>query len=188
MAMDMFLVLPTTALPSGPVNAEPTLDQYFRTFTTKWAVEIRSFSLDVENATTIGSTTSGPGAGKMKLNEAAIEKSVDMLSGSLFRIAAMGAHLENLENMQLFVRKAGGTTTPKPYLVYGFDMVFITKIEWSAGEGDDLPIEHVRFAYGGLALGYYTQKADGTLGTKTQTTWNQVTNQEPLTSDATVNF
>src|SRR5262245_8808446 len=130
MAFDMFLVLPATASPTGKVIADPTIDQYFKsTFGSQPVVEIRSFSLDVENPVTIGSATGGAGAGKAKLNPAVIEKSVDMLSESLFQICTTGTHLSK---MQVFLRKAGGTTATKPYLVYGFDLVFINKVEWSA--------------------------------------------------------
>jgi len=134
----------------------------------------------VENPTSIASATGGAGTGKAKLNPVVIEKSVDLLSESLFKICATGGHLDK---MQLFVRKAGGTTiAPKPYLVYGFDMVFINKLEWSASEGDDAPTETVEFAYGGLALAYYAQKPDGTFATSTaaKTSWNQVTNTEQV--------
>jgi type VI secretion system secreted protein Hcp len=186
MAIDTFLALPTTALPSGAINAEPTLDQYFKGFTGKRVVGIRAFSLGVENPTSIGSVSGGAGAGKVQLKEAFIEKSVDLLSSSLYWIAARGGHLAW---MQVFVRKAGGTTaTGKPYLVYGFDTVFINKIEWSASEGDELPNERVTFAYGGLALGYYQEKPDGTFLTAKTTTWNQITNQEPVKQESYAGF
>ena len=185
MAMDLFLVL--TALPSAPISADPTTDQYYKTtFANQPAVEIRSFSLGVENPTTIGSATGGAGTGKIKLKELYIEKSVDTLSASLYSRCARGGHLAK---MQLFLRKTGGATTvPKPYLTYGFATVFVTNIDWGAGEGDDVPVERVTFAYGSLALGYYAQKPDGTLGAKKMATWNQVTNAEPPETDVLTNF
>jgi len=186
MAFDMFLVLPS-ATPSGlKVTEEPTLDKYFQsTFGGQPVVEIRSFTLGVENLTSI-SATSGAGAGKAKLNPVTIEKSVDLLSESLFQMNTTGA---NLAKMQVFLRKAGATTTaPKPYLVYGFGMVFVNKIEWSANEGDDQPIERVEFAYGSLSLAYYAQKSDGTFATTTpaRMTWNQMTNTDQLPQGADV--
>ena len=38
--------------------------------------------------------------------------------------------------MQLFLRKAG-VAGGKPYLVYAFNMVFLSKIDWSASSEDD---------------------------------------------------
>jgi type VI secretion system secreted protein Hcp len=189
MAFDMFMVLQSTAtggIASTPVTGEPTLDPYYKTFSSSAVAEIRSFSLGVENPTTIGSTSTGAGTGKIRLEEALIEKSVDLMSPSLYQVSARGGHFDK---MQVFIRRIGGTTlAPKPYLVYGFNMVFITNIDWSASEGDELPVERVTFAYGALVLGYYQQKPDGTLGTKKTASWNMVTNQEPMATDALTNF
>ena len=57
-------------------------------------------------------------------------------------------------------------------------MVFLSKIDWSVSSGDEQPIERLVFNYGALALGYYPQKPDGTLGTAVKTSWNQVANTE----------
>jgi len=190
MPMDMFLVLQSAAAGGTaptPVTADLTLDQYYKTtFPNMPAVEIRSFSLGVENVTTMGSATGGLGAGKMTFNEASFEKSVDTLSPSLYQVAARGAHFDK---MQVFIRKTGGATAAgKPYLMYGFNLVFITKIEWSASEGDELPFERVMFAYGSLVLAYYPQKPDGTFGTMKQSRWNQTTNNETVPVDVVAPF
>jgi type VI protein secretion system component Hcp len=187
MAFDMFMVLPPTT-PSGlKLAEEPTLDQYFKsTFVNQPVVEIRSFSLEVENPTTIGSATGGAGTGKATLKPFVIEKSVDLLSESLYQMNTTGTQAAK---MQVFLRKAGTATTGgKPYLVYGFGMVFVNKIEWSASEGDDQPIERVEFAYGSLSLAYYPQKPDGTFAATTpaRITWNQMTNTDQLPQGADV--
>jgi type VI secretion system secreted protein Hcp len=174
MAVDFYLVL-TPGPGNPPFTAEPVQDQYFKsTFPNAPVVAVQGFSLGEENQTTIGSATSGAGAGKAILNELIIEKSVDKLSRSLFALSVTGAHLTRA---QLYIRKAGATGG-RPYLVYGFDMVFVSKIEWSASSGDDQPLERVTFVYGALALGYYAQKADGTFDTPVRTSWSQVTNTE----------
>ena len=178
MAMDMFLVIPTVS-GSPPVSADPVQDAYFRTtFPTTAAVEIRQFSLGSETPTTIASATSGAGAGKAMFKELVVEKAVDKLSRSLFTISVNGGHLRR---MQLYVRKAGGAPTAgaKPYLVYGFDMVFVSEIDWSGSSGDEEPLERVTFAYGALALGYYPLKPDGTFEPAVKTSWSQVTNTAP---------
>ena len=189
MAFDMFLVLQSTAaggVASTPVTADPTLDQCYKaTFANMPVVEIRSFSLGVENPTTIGSATGGAGAGRIAFKEASLEKSVDTLSPSLYQVSARGAHFDK---MQVFIRRTGGATPGKPYLMYGFNMVFITDIDWSASEGDELPVERVTFAYGSLVLAYYPQKPDGTFGTMKQARWNQTTNTETVPIDVTTGF
>ena len=174
MAVDMFLVIPS-APGNPPITADPVTDQYFKTtFPNASAVAIRQFSLGVENSASIGSATTGSGSGKAVLNELLIEKSVDTMSRSLFAMAATGGHLAK---MQLYMRKAG-IAGGKPYLVYAFTMVFLSKIDWGASSGDEQLIERLTFVYGALALGYYPQKPDGTLGTAVKTSWSQVTNSE----------
>jgi type VI protein secretion system component Hcp len=175
MAVDIFLVIPA-APTNPPVSADPIQDQYFKTqFQTAAAVEIRQFSLGEENPATVGSATTGAGTGKAKLNELVIEKTVDKLSRSLFAASVSGRHFAR---MQLYVRKAGGTPTGKPYLVYGFDMVFVSAIDWTGSSGDEGPSERVTCAYGALALGYYPQKVDGTFDVPVKTMWSQVLNKE----------
>ena len=114
------------------------------------------------------------GRWKATLKELLIEKSVDTMSRSLFALNATGGHLAK---MQLYLRRAG-VAGGKPYLVYAFNMVFLSKIDWSAGSDDEQPIERLTFAYGALGIGYYPQKPDGTFGTAVKTSWSQVTNTE----------
>ena len=187
MAIDIFMVLQSKASGSIPITADPTLDQYYKTtFPGSPAFEIRSFSLDVENPTTLGSATGGAGVGKIKLNELSIEKSVDTLSPSLYKVSAVGAHFDK---MQVFFRRTGGASpAPKPYLMYGFNLGFITKIDWSASEGDELPVERVTFAYGSLVLAYYPQTTDGKFLAMKMASWNQTTNNETVPIDVSTGF
>ncbi len=187
MAIDMFMVLQSPAVGGTPITAEATMDAYYKDrFGTSPAVEIRSFSLGVENPTTIGSTTTGAGTGKIRLEQALIEKSVDLMSPSLYQVCARGAHIEK---MQVFIRKTGGATlAPRPYLMYGFNMVFVNNIDWSASGGDELPVERVTFAYGSLVVAYYPQRPDGTFLTMKKVSWNQTTNNETVPIDVTTGF
>lgn len=176
MAVDIFMVIPSgSANPPMTITADPVADPYYKaTFANAAAVELRQFSLAAENPATIGSATSGAGAGKLMFNELFIEKSVDMLSRSLFTMAAKGAHFTKL---QLYVRRAG-TTGSKPYLTYSFGTVFVSKIDWTTSSGDEEPLERVTFVYGAMALIYSPQKPDGTLGTAVKTGWSVVTNSD----------
>jgi type VI protein secretion system component Hcp len=118
-------------------------------------------------------------------NEASFEKQVDLLSPSLYQLSARGARLDRL---QVFIRKTGlDAFAPKPYLVYGFSLVFITKIDWSAGEGDEQPTERVIFLYGQLGLAYYPQRPDGTLGTLKRTSWDQLANRDAVSTEVFAN-
>ncbi len=165
MAVDMFLVIPP-ATGNPPMSADPVTDQYFKTtFPNAAVVGIRQFSVGAENPASVRSAATGAGTGKAVLTELLIEKSVDTMSRALFALSATGGHLAK---MQLYLRKAG-VAGGKPYLVYGFNMVFLSKINWSVSSVDEQPIERLTFAYGALAVGYYQQKPDGTLGTAVET-------------------
>lgn len=124
--------------------------------------EIKDFSFGVENPTTIGSATGGAGAGKIKFNEFQITKKSDSASPSLYLHAATGAHYDKVT---LTMRKAGGDPkqSGQAFLVYKFETVFTTKINWS-GPGDEGPEEQITFVYGKLSVQYNQQKPDGTLG------------------------
>jgi type VI secretion system secreted protein Hcp len=191
MAVDTFLVIPSAAIGMNapPLVSDPIQDAYFsQTYGKPGAavVQLRSFSLSAENPTTVGSATSGAGMGKAKFNELTIEKAVDRLSPTLFVLSASGAHFPTV---QIFIRKAGGggPQPGKPYLGYEFSMVFVTKLQWSGDEGDDVPVEQVSFAYGSLSLGYYPQQPDGSFGKVTKLGWSQMTNTA-LASDGLTNF
>jgi type VI secretion system secreted protein Hcp len=58
------------------------------------------------------------------------------------------------------LRKAGGSSgsSGQPFLVYKFQTVFTTKIDWS-GPGDEGPEEEISFVYGAIEITY--TPADG---------------------------
>jgi type VI secretion system secreted protein Hcp len=174
MAVDIYLVIPPSP-DNPPITVDPVQDKYFAAMKGAAVVEVRRFSLGSENSTTIGSASGGAGAGRAKFDPVIIEKSVDTMSRLLFSMNVTG---KNLAKLQLYIRKAG-VASGKPYLAYEFGMVFVSNIDWSGGSGDDGPLERVTFAYGSLALGYYPQKPDGTLGKPVEIGWDQVTNTEP---------
>jgi type VI secretion system secreted protein Hcp len=140
------------------------------------ALEIKEFSFGVENPTTIGSMSAGAGAGKAKFNEFNVKKAVDIASPQLFLAAGLGCHFPTVN---LVVRKAGGVKVP--YLVYQFKMVFVTKVEWSGGAGEEAPDEDVTFVYGAMQISYQKQNSTGQpIGSPSQCAWSQVTNQPTL--------
>jgi type VI secretion system secreted protein Hcp len=174
MPVDVHLLLPTDVPNSPPLVSDAPKDDYLsRTFPKSVAVQVSDFSFGAQNPATVGSATSGAGAGRVKFDELVVKKSVDQLSASLFLISASGGHFPGV---QLVVRRAGGARDAgRAYLAYEFQMVFVTAVEWSGS--DDEPLEQVTFAYGGLAVGYYPQKPDGSLGQLTKQGWSEVLNK-----------
>ena len=169
MATDAFLVF--KAGPNQPLITGESLDQ---TYGALGAIELQAWSFGVSDPTTIGSTTAGAGAGKAKLNQLLITKTVDKASAALVQYATQGLHLPEVD---LYVRKAGGPQLT--YLVYNFGVVFITDIEWSGGAGTDQPSEQVTLVYGSFQVKYTPQNPDGTLQVSSaqQANWSQIQNR-----------
>ncbi len=148
-----------------------TQDAFFKP---KGAFEIKEFSFDIENPTTIGSGSGGAGAGKTKFNVFSIKKATDQASPIFFENCVTGTHYGKVT---LAIRKAGASPTSAgaPFLVYTFGVVFTTKISWS-GPGDEAPEESIEFVYGELCVQYQSQDATGGMGSVQQQTWSQIKN------------
>ena len=147
------------------------------------AFEIKDFSFGAENPTTIGSTTGGAGAGKVKFNEFQIKKTSDRASPYFFKNMCAGAHYKNV---QIEMRKAGGdpSTTGKTFMRFKFGTVFTTKIDWS-GPGDEGPEESITFVYGLLGVTYYEQDETGAMTNTNPAGWDQIKNidAQPFAKD-----
>jgi type VI secretion system secreted protein Hcp len=140
------------------------------------AFELKDFSFSIENPTTIGSATSGAGAGKAKFNEFEITKTTDSASPMFFKNCVAGIHYGKVF---LAMRKAGGDpkSAGKEFLKYTFGTVFTTGIDWS-GPGDEGPEEKIKFAYGALKVEYFPQNADGSQAPVKSSVWSQINNTD----------
>lgn len=161
-----------------PVRGE-TLDQQFASIEGTNGFEIKSFKVDVENPTSLGSAGGGAGTGKASLKPFEVAKVTDNCSPSLFKSCTTGTHYEKAV---IALRKAGGGAGKKSghvYLQFTFKVVFVNSISWSASSGDDLPEETVQFSYGAIMIEYWPQTTKGgASSTVNQQLWNQVTNDD----------
>jgi type VI secretion system secreted protein Hcp len=174
MAVDMFIWFEGN--PQIPVNGE-TQDQVFKT---NKAIEIRDLSLGFENRSTIGSATTGAGAGKATFENVVIKKRVDSTSGPLFRAMCVGGHFPKAT---IAIRKSGAAAAAgRPYLLYHLRLVFPTKRTVSAG--DEGPEETWELAYGAVAEEWVPQSVDGRLDltNKKITSWSRLTNTDKIDS------
>jgi type VI secretion system secreted protein Hcp len=148
------------------------------TYGTKGAFEISEFSFGAENTLSIGSSTSGAGAGKCTFKEFTVKKLVDKGSPYLLMTLGSGGHYDKV---YLYIRKSGAEKgkTGGAYLVFCFGMVAVKSIEWAGSTGDDTPTETVIFEYGALLVGYFQQKKGGGFETTQQVGgWSRVENCE----------
>lgn len=146
-----------------------------KTFSGFKALECKTFKFGVEQAETTGSGSGGAGAGKAKFNEFEVTKGVDLASVPIFAACCAGAHFPCV---RLAIRKAGGSNLV--YLQYVFAMVFVTKIDWSGGAGEEAPEETVTFKYGAMGIEYTRQKPDGTGDAPMQASWSVSENADTL--------
>ena len=142
--------------------------------TVKKPFNVKEYSFDVENLSTLSSTSGGAGGGKANFNPVSVTKEVDIASTPLFQCAAIGTHIDEC---YLVMRKAGGNVkTLKPYLTFVFKFVFITGVNWSIS-GDEPIAESITFMYGALKIQYWKQKNDGSLiSPPFPAMWNRVNN------------
>src|SRR5258708_3686378 len=145
-------------------------------FSKKFAFELKDWSVELTNKSTVGSGTQGFGSGKCEFGEFNITKVTDLASPNFFRNCCSGAVYPNVT---LAMRKAGGKSAGSglPFITYTFTNVYTTKISWESG--DDAPTEKITFVYGRLAVEYAQQKPTGEPGTRTSTGWDQLLNKSP---------
>lgn len=172
-AFDSFLVF-GTAGNVGAVTGE-SQDAFFHTL---GAVQISEFGFSAENL--INQINSpGGAAGKAKFNVLTIKKTVDATSPKLFTTLSKGLHFDTVT---LYIRKAGAAVpnSPNSYLVFTFRTVFVTSINWSGANADNIPTESVTFECGAMQIGYSIQKPDGSLAPPSTGAWNVVNNSTNL--------
>jgi type VI secretion system Hcp family effector len=183
-AVDIFLVIRPN--PQNPLLSDsPTTDSYFLSaFPGAVVFEISNFDFAVQNPITVGSAATGAGAGKASLGQLVIHKAVDKVSPALFTLSGTGQHLTAI---QLYIRRPGVGAASAPFLAYEFQMVYVSKIEWSADAGGDLT-EAVTFAYGAVAVAFQAANPDGTsAGTPVKSAWSQVLNSSSVQDSIILN-
>jgi type VI secretion system secreted protein Hcp len=165
MAIDAFLSLPS-------VQGEVTVKGF-----EGW-IEVDSFSWGASNPTSIGSGTSGAGAGKVTFNPFHITKKIDKASPKLFLACCSGSHYATAS---MYMRKAGGTAVT--YWKLDFKTVFCKDLELEVGGDDgDVPIENITFVYGAVQITYTPQKADGSPDAAIVSAWNQIKNSSDFSA------
>jgi len=88
-------------------------------------IDVRSFSWGV--TTSVGSSSSGAGAGKAKFAEFQITKQFDSASPLFFKNCVAGAHFKAVT---LVVRKADSAVSE--FMTFKLSTVFISGVSWSA--------------------------------------------------------
>jgi len=128
-------------------------------------IEVKSFSHSVSNQSTVGSGTSGSGAGKASFGALKIVALTNNSSPTLFQNAASGTAFKTAK---LTARKAG--TTQQEYFTIELSEVYVS--EYNNGyqpvdPNNPTEVAHVdsySLTYKTIKITYKPQKTDGTLG------------------------
>jgi type VI secretion system secreted protein Hcp len=137
------------------------------------AIEIYSFSWGASNPVTIGSASTGSGAGKVSLSSFNFMKKLDNASPTLLKNCCIGDHFAT---GTLSLRKAGGEQSV--YLEYDMTEVYIESYQVSGSSGgDDTPTESISVTFAQIIMKYTPQLAGGGMGTQVPAGWNVTTNK-----------
>ncbi len=146
-------------------------------------IAIESIAYSSENILSIGSTSSGAGAGKVSFNPLTITKRIDKSSPALFLNLANGKFFRSVNF--IFVNMTGQTHFAPFSIQLG--LVGISKIEGSATAGDDALREIITLEYGGIKIQSLDfDKTGKPLTTVSASTWNRVRNVEALDASVSV--
>jgi type VI secretion system secreted protein Hcp len=122
-------------------------------------IEVKAFQFGGSNISSVGQG-SGGGTGVVALSEFIVQKLTDASSADLFQKLCTGQHYPTAK---VTLYKSGGDAGPLDYLVYDFEEVYVTSINWSGAEGGDpVPHESISFAFGKVVVTYKIQGPDGT--------------------------
>ena len=135
------------------------------------AIELKSFSLESTNSSSIGSATGGAGAGKTKFTGFTVVKALDASSVTLFQYLTTGSHFKQVNI--LVSRPIKGA--PQTVAAYRLGLVFLTSIKTTSAGG--VPTETIAGDFEALQFSVTPQQPNGQLGKPVTGSWNQVTNK-----------
>jgi type VI secretion system secreted protein Hcp len=134
----------------------------------KGEIDIMSFSWGASNDSAVGTGT-GISVGKVNISDFTVMKTTDSSSPVLFQKCCDGSVITS--GVVTLQRQIQGTATP--YLVYNFQNVFVTSVQWSGTGGvGDAPSESIGFCFEVGTVDYTPQKDDGSSGDQIHGGWD----------------
>lgn len=136
---------------------------------------VSSLSYETEQTLSIGSQTTGAGAGKVTFNPLVVTKKMDASSSKLFIAQCQGKTMD----LEILFVAASGTLQRNTVINKITMQTAAVKTIASASSGDcaSCPInESISFEYGAIRLYTYSQDNSGTVTALTPVGWNRITN------------
>jgi type VI secretion system secreted protein Hcp len=131
-------------------------------------IDLMSFSWGAANSSSVGVGT-GVSVGKVSVSDFSIMKATDKSSPVLFQKCCDGSVIA--AGVVTLQRQVQGV--PTPYLVYNFQNVYVTSVQWSgSGAAGDAPAESLTFCFEVGTVDYTPLKDDGTPGDAIHGGWD----------------
>ncbi|WP_425093564.1 Hcp family type VI secretion system effector [Tropicimonas sp. S265A] len=138
------------------------------------AMEVLSYSFSAANPINVGSATGGLTAGKADFSGLSIMHQLDTASADLFKSLAQGEHFSD---GTLLVRRSGGKT-PNRYMQVNFKKLFVSSINFSGSQGEEVLVQSTSFEWGAIQFHYYALDAAGKeVSAPKEMLWSRVTNK-----------
>jgi type VI secretion system secreted protein Hcp len=116
----------------------------------------------------------GGGSGRVKIENIAIQKLVDLASPLLLAFGAEGKHISD---GTLTTRRAGKTDVE--FLLFKMTDVIVTSVQVAASKDTDHPAESISLSFGKVEFDYRPTNPDGSLGAEKSFKWD-VTSVKPF--------
>jgi type VI secretion system secreted protein Hcp len=134
----------------------------------KGEIDIMSFSWGASNSTSVGTGT-GASTGKVSVSDFSVMKSSDSSSPNLFQKCCDGTVVTSADVTLQRQTNQGAAA----YLVYHFDNVYVTSVQWSGSGGSgDSPMESVSFCFEKGTVDYTPLDDNGAPGTAIHGGWD----------------
>jgi type VI secretion system secreted protein Hcp len=131
-------------------------------------IDVMSFSWGASNSSSVGTGT-GVSVGKVTVSDFSVMKTTDKASPSLFQKCCDGSVIPT--GVVTIQKQVAGV--PTPYLVYNFQNLYVTSIQWSgSGGAGDSPMESITFCFEVGTVDYSPQKDDGSLDNAIHGGWD----------------
>lgn len=138
------------------------------------AIEVLSYSIGASNPINVGSATGGLTAGKADFSGLTIMHQVDTATTDLLKALAQGEHFAEAT---LLVRRSGGAT-PNRYMQFNFKKMFVSSMNFSGSQGEEVLMMSTSFEWGAIQVHYYALDAAGKeVAAPKEAIWSRVLNK-----------
>ncbi|MCA1844416.1 MAG: type VI secretion system tube protein Hcp [Actinobacteria bacterium] len=139
-------------------------------------IVVNAYSFGVSNTGSVGSASTGAGAGKASFSDLTFTTPVSVASPKLMLACASGAHYDTAV---LTVRRSPGGNggAAQDFLRLTLKTVLVSSYQDAGSSGDGAPMDSITLAFGALKVDFVPQSASGAPGQTASAGWDRTKNQ-----------